>query len=460
MVKGLEETVPLDFLSVPGGPFLTSVGDQGGFIHTDITVSPATGNMSQSSGFAYAPKQPGFIARVATDLYYSETLPVTWIKFPPTPDSMTNGKVAISADGSSVLWKSTVGSTHKCWVTANKGANWTASTGLTFTCNPVGDPENASKFYAYNPSDGYLYASSNSGLSFARAGQPGTGGAATVRVAPGFEGHIWVALGSAGLKYSTNSGTSFRSGNVSACDAIAFGKTAPGAAYPALFIWGKPVSSNVAGMYRSNDQGATWVRVNDTAHQYGGRGNAGLIEGDKSVHGRVYMSTAGRGVAYMDSSVPVTGVALSPAAFSAFVTATQQLTAVVSPANATYPSVTWASSNTAIASVTSAGLVTASAPGTPTITITPLDGGLVAGCLGTVTTLPPPSLTLAPGSGSSLVVSWPADYRGWLLQAQTNTSNAGLGTNWFTVEGANATNQIIIWPDPANGSVFYRLVSP
>ena len=58
MVKGLEETVPLDFISVPGGPFLTSVGDQGGFIHTDITVSPATGNMSQSSGFAYAAKQP------------------------------------------------------------------------------------------------------------------------------------------------------------------------------------------------------------------------------------------------------------------------------------------------------------------------------------------------------------------------------------------------------------------
>jgi xyloglucan-specific exo-beta-1,4-glucanase len=461
-VQGLEETVPLDFISVPGGPFITSVGDQGGFIHTDITVSPATGNISQSAGFAYAAKKPTFIARVVTDgeLYYSQQLPVTWTKFPSTPDSMTNGKVAISANGSTVLWKSTVGSAHRCYLTTNLGANWTASAGLTFTCNPVADPENDAKFYAYYPTDGYLYASTNGGLNFYRAGQPGTGGAATFRVAPGLEGHIWIALGSAGVKYSTNSGVSFRSGNLSVCDAIAFGKAAPGATYPTLFIWGKPTSSGVAGMYRSNDQGATWLRVNYTAHQYGGRGNAGLIEGDKNVHGRVYMSTAGRGVAYMNSSVPVTGVTLSQTAVSNYVTATQQLNATVWPTNATYLSVTWASSNPAIASVSPAGWVTANAPGTTIVTVTTLDGGFVAGCAVTVTNLAPPVLTLASSGGSSITLSWPADHRGWFLQAQTNSLHAGLGTNWFTVEGSDATNQIVVLPDPANGSVFYRLVSP
>ncbi len=274
------------------------------------------------------------------------------------------------------------------------------------------------------------------------------------------EGHIWVALGGAGVKYSTNSGVSFRSGNLNVCDAIAFGKTLPGASYPTLFIWGKPTSSSVAGMYRSNDQGATWVRVNDTAHQYGGRGNAGLIEGDKNVHGRVYMSTAGRGVAYMNSTVPVTGVTVSPTAVATYVTATQQLSATVWPANATYPSVTWASSNSAIASVSAAGLVTANAPGTTTITVTTLDGGFAAGCLVTVTNLPPPFLTLAPGSNSSIALSWPETHRGWFLQAQTNNPNTGLGTNWFTVPGSDATNQIVILPDTAIGSVFYRLVSP
>jgi xyloglucan-specific exo-beta-1,4-glucanase len=462
MVKGLEETVPLDFISVPGGPFITSVGDQGGFVHTDVTVSPATGNMSQSAGFAYAPKKPNFIARVVAngELYFSQQLPITWTKFPSTPDSMTNGKVAISATGSTVLWKSTVGSTHKCYITTNMGTTWTASAGLTFTCNPVADPEHDGKFYAYYPTDGYLYASTNGGLNFYRAGQPGTGGSATFRAAPGLEGHIWVALGGAGVKYSTNSGAFFRSGNVSVCDAIAFGKAAPGATYPTLFIWGKPTSSSVAGMYRSIDQGATWVRVNDNAHQYGGRGNAGLIEGDKNVHGRVYMSTAGRGVAYMDSSVPVAGVTLSQATLSTWVAATQQLSATVLPANATYPSVTWASSNTAIASVSAAGLVTAKAPGTTTITVTTLDGGFVAGRAVAVTNLAPPLLTLAPGSGCSIILSWPEGHRGWFLQAQTNGLNKGLGTNWFPVEGSDTTNQIIISPDSTNGSVFYRLVSP
>jgi hypothetical protein len=462
MVKGLEETVPLDFISVPGGPLLTSVGDQGGFIHTDITVSPATGNMSQSAGFAFASKNPSFIARVVTDgeLFYSRQSPVTWTKFPSTSEVMTNGKVAISADGFTVLWKSTVGSVHKCYITTNMGTNWIASAGLTFTCNPVADPENASNFYAYNPTDGYLYASTNGGLNFYRAGQPGTGGSATFRVAPGMEGHIWVALGGAGVKYSTNSGVSFLSGNLSVCDAVAFGKPAPGATYPTLFIWGKPTSSSVAGMYRSNDRGVTWVRVNDTAHQYGGRGNAGLIEGDKNVHGRVYMSTAGRGVAYMNSSVPVTGVTLFPTTFSTSVTATQQLSATVVPANATYPSVTWASSNTAIASVSAAGLVTANAVGTTTITVTTLDGSFVAGCAVTVTNLSPPLLTLTAGSGSSIILSWPESHRSWSLQAQTNSLDAGIGTNWFTVEGSNGTNQIIIAPDTAKGAVFYRLLSP
>jgi xyloglucan-specific exo-beta-1,4-glucanase len=459
MVKGLEETVPLDFISVPGGPFITSIGDYGGFIHTDINISPATGSMSQSAGFAYAAKKTNFIARVVNngELYYSKQLPVTWIKFPSTPEVMTNGKVAISADGTNVLWKSMVGSVHKCYITTNLGANWTASTGLTFNCNPIADPENSSKFYAYNSSDGYLYASTDGGLNFARSGQPGTGGSLTFRAAPGFEGHIWVARGGSGVRYSINSGATFSTGNLNVCDAIAFGKAAPGASYPTIFIWGKPTSGSVAGMYRSNNQGTNWVRVNDDAHEYGGRGNAGLIEGDKNVHGRVYMSSAGRGVAYMDSSVNVTNLTVSPVTFSTFVTGTRQIAAAVLPANATYPSVTWASSNTAIATVSASGLVTANIAGTTIITATALDGGFVAGSTVTVTNLlSPVFLGLAQPSGSSMVLSWPGDHRGWFLQVQTNS----LGTNWFIVQGSDTTNQMVIFPNPANGSVFYRLVSP
>jgi hypothetical protein len=49
---------------------------------------------------------------------------------------------------------------------------------------------------------------------------------------------------------------------------------------------------------------------------------------------------------------------------------------------------------------------------------------------------------------------------GWSLQEQTNALNIGLGTNWVTVPGSALTNQILITINPANPSVFFRLVYP
>ena len=62
--------------------------------------------------------------------------------------------------------------------------------------------------------------------------------------------------------------------------------------------------------------------------------------------------------------------------------------------------------------------------------------------------------------GTTLQVTWPADHTGWWLETQTNTLSVGLHTNWFTVSGSAATNQLWLPIDPANGSVFLRLVYP
>jgi autotransporter-associated beta strand protein len=63
-------------------------------------------------------------------------------------------------------------------------------------------------------------------------------------------------------------------------------------------------------------------------------------------------------------------------------------------------------------------------------------------------------------SGNTLTLSWPADHLGWILQAQTNTLAVGIRTNWSAVPGSASANQYVTPINPANGSVFYRLISP
>jgi hypothetical protein len=61
-------------------------------------------------------------------------------------------------------------------------------------------------------------------------------------------------------------------------------------------------------------------------------------------------------------------------------------------------------------------------------------------------------------SGVQIQLFWPLDHTGWQLQTQTNSLNFGIGTNWTTVTGSEATNQISIPVNLTNCSVFFRLV--
>ena len=103
----------------------------------------------------------------------------------------------------------------------------------------------------------------------------------------------------------------------------------------------------------------------------------------------------------------VTDVSLNPTTLNFYAAEmTAQLTAVISPSNATNRKVTYASSDPSVATVSSNGLVTAKANGTAVITVRTDDGGKTATCLVTVSipvTTEPTETTLPPEPTDSTV---------------------------------------------------------
>ena len=76
---------------------------------------------------------------------------------------------------------------------------------------------------------------------------------------------------------------------------LGFGKAARGQNYPALYLAGKV--NEVQALFRSDDAGATWTRINDDQHQFGWISH---VTGDPRIYGRVYFATGGRGIIYGD----------------------------------------------------------------------------------------------------------------------------------------------------------------
>ena len=103
-----------------------------------------------------------------------------------------------------------------------------------------------------------------------------------------------------------------------------------------------------------------------------------MNEGTIIVYGELIGEVAGSG------SIPITGITLDKAALSLDVDKTAKLQATITPNKATDKTVTWQSSDEAIAKVDDNGKVTAVSVGTVTITVTTADGSKTATCTVTV----------------------------------------------------------------------------
>ncbi|AZQ36224.1 carbohydrate-binding protein [Streptomyces cyaneochromogenes] len=302
--RGLEETALMDAIAPPGGAtVITSMGDQGGFRHDSLTEVPSgrlsNPMMANSTDIDFAQSSPSMMVRVgrggAQDGAYSTDGGSTWTGFKAEPvGSAQDGHIALAADGSTIVWTEAGQAPYR---STDKGASWSKVSGLGTDAVVVADRSSANTFYSLV--GGTLYASTDGGATFtARATNLPTGRLTAV---PGIAGDLWIADGGKGLLHSTDGGRTFTTlGTVQSASALGFGKAAPGASYQALYLIG--TVKDVTGVFRSTDKGATWLRVNDDAHQWGSIGGVGVITGDPDTFGRVYVGTNGRGLQYGDPS--------------------------------------------------------------------------------------------------------------------------------------------------------------
>lgn len=120
----------------------------------------------------------------------------------------------------------------------------------------------------------------------------------------------------------------------------------------------------------------------------------------------------------------VSSVSLNKNALALNTGGSETLIATISPSNATNKNITWASSNTSVATV-SGGIVTAVAAGSATITVTTVDQSKTATCSVTVTDIPVSSISLNKNSTT-------------IAQGSTETLSA-------TVLPNDATNKSVTW---------------
>jgi xyloglucan-specific exo-beta-1,4-glucanase len=307
MAQGIEETAILALISPPEGAHLLSgLGDISGFRHDDLEKVPEKVMMSptfsSTRGMDYAELSPSFIVRVGDGDHtsgFSYDGGSSWFQGNSEPaNDKLGGSVAAAADASVVL--RSVDSAG-VFYSKDNGNSWTGSSGVPAKAVIASDRVNAKKFYAY--SAGTVYRSTDGGASFTKTAATGLASDAycQLKAMPAKEGDLWLACGKAGLWHSTDSGGSIgKLTGVVDGHAIGFGKAGPGKTTMTLYASAK--IGQVTGIYRSDDGGAAWTRINDDQHQYGTVVN--VITGDPRIYGRVYFGA--RGIVYGDGDAGTT----------------------------------------------------------------------------------------------------------------------------------------------------------
>jgi len=308
--SGVEQTAVTDLISPPEGAHLISaLGDIAGFRHDDFTRSPANGLSNtpitgSSHSLDFAERQPNIMVRTGVGKpgvfgALSQDGGAAWTAFASQPAGVRGGgHIALSTDGATLVWAAE-GAPPAC--SHDRGVTWTPCTGLPRNARPASDRVNPHVFYAYDGSTGAFLMSQDDGVHFIQQSVSLPKGNADVRLRPepGKQGHLWAAI-SGRLYHTEDGGKSFALvPSVQQADAVGLGHAAPGRDTPALYLIG--TIAGAQGIFRSDDSGTTWTRINDDRHQFG---PIGPIIGDPRLYGRVYVGSNGRGILYADPISP------------------------------------------------------------------------------------------------------------------------------------------------------------
>ncbi len=311
--KGIEETVPLGYVSTTkGAPLVSVVGDIDGYYHTDLD-SPMETRHQIEAGTNYDIDYAGLMPEKMIRIYKEATKGLgavstdggkTWKQFTTNQSALPTWTVnpyagsstytnednfaAISADGSTIVWNM---AGNDVYYSTNDGASWTKASGITSSdvsgFHVISDKKAEKTFYIYSASVGKLFKSTDGGKNWTAANSTMATlddyaySKARIFANPNTEGDLWAVQGiniggvvwtgttKEGVYHSTDGGTTFTKVNGLAYAAyIGFGKGK--STSPAIYAVGMANTSNpVNSIYRSEDNGATWTDIGDANHRFG-----------------------------------------------------------------------------------------------------------------------------------------------------------------------------------------------
>jgi hypothetical protein len=311
-VAQMEETATLEIRSPASGPRLVAaMGDVSGAAWDDTARPPGrqffVPSKETNRSIDVAGLAPQVMARTddgPSGGHWSDDGGARWQPFAASPRLGRDraGCVAVSARGGVFVHAPPQGPAS--W-SDDRGRHWTPCdgwpTGGSAPLKPVADRTAEGVFHVLDRERGQVLTSSDGGRRFAVAltGLPRLAEPQWAQLvsAPGTARELWLVLHDR-LLHVPGAGQAPR--RIEAVDEawmMALGRGATSGAYRhSLYLWGRVRQGKAApveGLFRSDDGGASFVRINDDAHRYG---LLLSMAADPREHGTVYLAPHGRGV--------------------------------------------------------------------------------------------------------------------------------------------------------------------